>query len=296
MERIGFIGLGIMGKPMARNLLKAGYPVVVFNRSQGAIAELVSEGASSAVSPKDVAEQTDVVITCLPDSPDVEAVVLGSNGVIEGARPGMMVIDMSTIAPATSRKLYAALAEKGVQALDAPVSGGDIGAQQGTLSIMVGGDGSAFERALPILQAMGKNIVHIGATGAGQVTKACNQIVVALTVQAVAEALTLAKKSGVDGAKVREALLGGFAQSRVLEVHGKRMLEGRFEPGFKLNLHRKDMNIVLQTGRELNLPLLGSSQVTGLMDALLAQGKGELDNAALISLYEMLSGVEPNER
>jgi 2-hydroxy-3-oxopropionate reductase len=296
MERIGFIGLGIMGKPMTRNLLKAGYPVVVFNRSQGAIAELVSEGASSAVSPKDVAEQTDVVITCLPDSPDVEAVVLGSNGIIEGARSGMMVIDMSTIAPATSRKLYAALAEKGVQALDAPVSGGDIGAQQGTLSIMVGGDESAFERALPILQAMGKNIVHIGATGAGQVTKACNQIVVALTVQAVAEALTLAKKSGVDGAKVREALLGGFAQSRVLEVHGKRMLEGRFEPGFKLNLHRKDMNIVLQTGRELNLPLLGSSQVTGLMDALLAQGKGELDNAALISLYEMLSGVEPNER
>jgi 2-hydroxy-3-oxopropionate reductase len=207
-----------------------------------------------------------------------------------------MVIDMSTIAPATSRKLYAALAEKGVQALDAPVSGGDIGAQQGTLSIMVGGDESAFERALPILQAMGKNIVHIGATGAGQVTKACNQIVVALTVQAVAEALTLAKKSGVDGAKVREALLGGFAQSRVLEVHGKRMLEGRFEPGFKLNLHRKDMNIVLQTGHELNLPLLGSSQVTGLMDALLAQGKGELDNAALIGLYEMLGGVEPNER
>jgi 2-hydroxy-3-oxopropionate reductase len=296
MERIGFIGLGIMGKPMTRNLLKAGYPVVVFNRSQGAIAELVSEGASSAVSPKDVAEQTDVVITCLPDSPDVEAVVLGSNGVIEGVRSGMMVIDMSTIAPATSRKLYAALAEKGVQALDAPVSGGDIGAQQGTLSIMVGGDESAFERALPILQAMGKNIVHIGATGAGQVTKACNQIVVALTVQAVAEALTLAKKSGVDGAKVREALLGGFAQSRVLEVHGKRMLEGRFEPGFKLNLHRKDMNIVLQTGHELNLPLLGSSQVTGLMDALLAQGKGELDNAALIGLYEMLGGVEPNER
>ncbi|MBW4421843.1 MAG: 2-hydroxy-3-oxopropionate reductase [Myxacorys californica WJT36-NPBG1] len=296
MERIGFIGLGIMGKPMTQNLLKAGYSVVIFNRSQGAIAALASAGAIPATSPKHVAEQVDVVITCLPDSPDVEAVVLGSNGVIEGARSGMMLIDMSTIAPATSRKLYDALSEKGVQALDAPVSGGDIGAQQGTLSIMVGGDELAFEWALPILQAMGKNIVHIGAAGAGQVTKACNQIVVALTVQAVAEALTLAKKSGVDGAKVREALLGGFAQSRVLEVHGDRMLEGRFEPGFKLDLHRKDMNIVLQTGREVSLPLLGSSQVASLMDSLIAQGMGGFDNAALVSLYEMLGGLESDKR
>lgn len=285
-----------MGKPMTQNLLKAGYSVVVFNRSSGAIAALVSDGAVPAISPKRVAEQVDVVITCLPDSPDVEAVVLGSNGAIEGARSGMMLIDMSTIAPAMSRKLYDRLSEKGVQALDAPVSGGDIGAQQGTLSIMVGGDESAFERALPILQAMGKNIVHIGAAGAGQVTKACNQIVVALTVQAVAEALTLAKKSGVDGAKVREALLGGFAQSRVLEVHGDRMLEGRFEPGFKLDLHRKDMNIVLQTGREVSLPLLGSSQVASLMDSLIAQGKGGLDNAALVSLYEVLGGLESDRR
>ncbi|MBW4539661.1 MAG: 2-hydroxy-3-oxopropionate reductase [Myxacorys chilensis ATA2-1-KO14] len=296
MERIGFIGLGIMGKPMTQNLLRAGYSVVIFNRSQGAITALASGGAIPATSPKHVAEQVDVVITCLPDSPDVEAVVLGSDGVIEGVRPGMMLIDMSTIAPATSRKLYNALSEKGVQALDAPVSGGDIGAQQGTLSIMVGGDESAFERALPLLQAMGKNIVHIGAAGAGQVTKACNQIVVALTVQAVAEALTLAKKSGVDGAKVREALLGGFAQSRVLEVHGDRMLEGRFEPGFKLDLHRKDMNIVLQTGREVGLPLLGSSQVTSLMDSLIAQGMGGFDNAALVSLYEMLGGLESDKR
>ena len=296
MERIGFIGLGIMGKPMTQNLLKAGYSVVVFNRSQGAIAALVSDGAISATSPKHVAEQVDVTITCLPDSPDVEAVVLGPDGIIEGVRSGTLLIDMSTIAPATSRKLYAALSEKGVQALDAPVSGGDIGAQQGTLSIMVGGDASAFDRALPILQAMGRNIVHIGAAGAGQVTKACNQIVVALTVQAVAEALTLAKKSGVDGAKVRAALLGGFAQSRVLEVHGERMLEGRFEPGFKLELHRKDMHIVLQTGREVNLPLLGSSQVASLMDALIAQGKGGLDNAALISLYELLGSLEANQR
>ncbi len=291
MERIGFIGLGIMGKPMARNLLKAGYPLVVYNRSRSAMDELAADGAAIAASPKAIAQQVDVVISCVSDSPDVDAIALGSNGIIEGAKPGLLYVDMSTIAPATARKVYAALKEKGVDALDAPVSGGDIGAQQGTLSIMVGGDEPAFQRALPILQAMGKNIVYIGEAGAGQVTKACNQIVVALTVQAVAEALTLAKKSGVDVARVREALLGGFAQSRVLEVHGQRILDGNFQPGFKLNLHRKDMNIVLQTGRELNLPLFGSAQVTSMMDSLLALGKGELDNAALATLYELLSGM-----
>ncbi len=291
MERIGFIGLGIMGKPMARNLLKAGYPLVVYNRSRSAMDELAADGAAIAASPKAIAQQVDVVISCVSDSPDVDAIALGSNGIIEGAKPGLLYVDMSTIAPATARKVYAALKEKGVDALDAPVSGGDIGAQQGTLSIMVGGDEPAFQRTLPILQAMGKNIVYIGEAGAGQVTKACNQIVVALTVQAVAEALTLAKKSGVDVARVREALLGGFAQSRVLEVHGQRILDGNFQPGFKLNLHRKDMNIVLQTGRELNLPLFGSAQVTSMMDSLLALGKGELDNAALATLYELLSGM-----
>ncbi len=277
-----------MGKPMARNLLRAGYRLVVYNRSRLAMEELAQEGALMAASPKEVAQQVDVVITCVSDSPDVEAVVLGADGVIEGARSPMLYIDMSTVAPTTARKVYHALKTKGVAALDAPVSGGDIGARQGTLSIMVGGDEPAFQRALPILRVMGKNIVYIGEAGAGQVTKACNQIVVSLTIQGVAEALTFAKKSGVDAAKVREALLGGFAQSRILEVHGKRMLEGSFQPGFKLNLHRKDMNIVLQTGRELNLPLLGSAQVTSLMDALLAQGQGELDNAALITLYDRL--------
>lgn len=280
-----------MGKPMTRNLLKAGYSVVVYNRSRSAMDELAEHGAVVANSPKDLAQQTDVVITCLPDSPDVEAIVLGNNGIIDAARAGMLVIDMSTIVPATARKLYETLKPKAIQFLDAPVSGGDIGAQQGTLSIMVGGEEAAFQQALPIFQAMGKNIVHIGEAGAGQVTKACNQIVVALTVQAVAEALTLAKKSGVDPTKVREALLGGFAQSRVLEVHGKRMLEGAFQPGFTIDLHRKDMNIVLQTGREVSLPLLGSSQVTSLMDAAIAQGKGSLDNSALVTLYEMLSQV-----
>jgi 2-hydroxy-3-oxopropionate reductase len=295
MERIGFVGLGIMGKPMSRNVLKASFPVVVFNRSESAISELSQVGAIPATSPKSVAEQTDIVITCLPDSPDVEAVVLGPDGILAGARAGMLVIDMSTIAPATSKKLYTELKAHGIQSLDAPVSGGDIGAQQGTLSIMVGGEKDAFDRALPVLQTMGKNIVHIGEAGAGQVTKACNQIVVAMTVQAVAEALTLAKKSGVDPAKVRDALLGGFAQSRVLDVHGKRMLESSFQPGFKLDLHRKDMNIVLQTAREVGLPLLGGSQVTALMDALIAQGKGELDNAAIVTLYEMLSSAQNGE-
>lgn len=278
-----------MGKPMVQNLLKAGYSVTVFNRSSNAIKALTTQGATPATSPKQVAEQSDIVITCLPDSPDVEFVVLGENGVLSGARSGMLFVDMSTIAPATSKKIYSELQKHDIQSLDAPVSGGDIGAQQGTLSIMVGGEKSAFDRALPVLQAMGKNIVHIGEAGAGQVTKACNQIVVAMTVQAVAEALTLAKKSGVDPAKVRSALLGGFAQSRVLEVHGQRILDSSFQPGFKLDLHRKDMNIVLQTGREVGVPLLGSGQVTALMDALIAQGNGELDNAAIALLYDQLS-------
>lgn len=291
MQQLGFIGLGIMGKPMAKNLIKAGYSLTVFNRSQGAMEELAAAGAILAASPMQVAEQTDVVLTCLPDSPDVEAVVLGENGILAGSRPGMLYIDHSTIAPATTRRIYDRLQAEGVAALDAPISGGDIGAQQGTLSIMVGGDEAVFQRSLPILQAMGKNIVHVGAAGAGQVTKACNQIVVAMTVQAVAEALTLAQKSGVDPAKVRAALLGGFAQSRVLEVHGQRMLDHTFQPGFTLDLHRKDMNIVLQTARELNLPLLGAAQVTELMNAMLAQGKGSLDNSALITLYERLGGL-----
>jgi 2-hydroxy-3-oxopropionate reductase len=291
MERIGFIGLGIMGKPMARNLLKAGYPLVVYNRSPAAMEALAAAGATIAASPQAVAEQTDVVISCVADSPDVEAIVLGEHGILAGARSGMLYIDMSTIAPATACKISTALKEKGIEALDAPVSGGDIGAQQGTLSIMVGGETAAFERALPILQVMGKNIVHIGAAGAGQVTKACNQIVVALTVQAVAEALTLAKKSGVDPARVREALLGGFAQSRVLEVHGQRMIDRDFQPGFKLNLFRKDINIVTQTAKDLNLPLFGANQVPSLMDALLAQDKGELDYITLVTLYETLAGL-----
>jgi 2-hydroxy-3-oxopropionate reductase len=286
MERIGFIGLGIMGKPMARNLIKAGYHLVLHNRSREAIKELASEGAMPASSPKEVAGNSDVVITMLPDSPDVEEVILGPQGVIEGGLPGMLFIDMSTIAPATARKVYESLKSKGIEALDAPVSGGEVGAMEGTLSIMVGGNENAFQRALPLFQIMGKNIVHIGNPGAGQVTKACNQMVVALTIQAVSEALTLAEKAGVDPAKVREALLGGFAQSRILDLHGKRILERNFQPGFKLKLHRKDLGIALQTGRELSVPLFATAQAAELMDRLLARGKGDLDHSALALFLE----------
>lgn len=289
MERIGFIGLGIMGKPMAGNLLEAGYPLVVHNRSRGPVDELTKKGAAPASSPKAVAENSDTIITMLPDSPDVEQVVLGPKGVIEGVRDGMLFIDMSTIAPATSRKIYEILKTKGIESLDAPVSGGEVGAKEGTLSIMVGGTEEAFRKALPLFQIMGKNIVFIGGPGAGQVTKACNQIVVGLTIQAVSEALILAKKAGVDPVKVREALMGGFAQSRILELHGKRIIERNFKPGFKLRLHRKDMGIALQTGYEFSVPLFATAEVAELMDALLAQGKGELDHSALALFLEQLA-------
>jgi 2-hydroxy-3-oxopropionate reductase len=295
MSRIGFIGLGIMGKPMARNLMKAGHELVVHNRSRGAVEELAREGATPARSSKEAAEKSDLVITMLPDSPDVELVVFGPDGVLEGIRPGMLFVDMSTIAPATARKVHEAMKEGGVDALDGPVSGGEIGAREGTLSIMVGGEEKAFQRALPLFQVMGGNIVLVGGPGAGQVAKACNQIIVALTIQAVAEALTLARKSGVDAATVRKALLGGFAQSRILDVHGKRIIERAFEPGFRIRLHRKDLAIALQTGREEGVALLATAQAAELMGALLAQGRGDLDHSALAILVEELGGVrEPH--
>ncbi len=290
MERIGFIGLGIMGKPMTRNLIQAGYRLTVHDLNRAVVEELAREGAVAASSPKEVTEKNDVTITMLPDSPDVEQVVLGPAGVLAGIKKGMLYIDMSTIAPSTSRKIYDLMSSKGVESLDAPVSGGEVGAKEATLSIMVGGQEEAFRRALPIFQVMGKNIVFLGGPGAGQVTKACNQIVVGVTIQAVSEALTLARKAGVDPAKVREALLGGFAQSRILELHGKRILDRSFQPGFKIRLHRKDLNIALQTGRELSVPLFTTSQVAELMDSLMASGKGELDHSALAMLAEQLSG------
>ncbi|MBN2088621.1 2-hydroxy-3-oxopropionate reductase [candidate division KSB1 bacterium] len=292
MEKIGFIGLGIMGKPMSKNLLKVGYTLTVYDINSAAVREVIQAGASEVSTCQAVAEKSDIIITMLPDSPQVEQVVFGENGVLAGVRPGMLFIDMSTIAPATSHKVFAALQEKGVMALDAPVSGGQVGAEAGTLSIMVGGPEAGFQRAVPIFEKLGKNIVHIGDPGAGQVAKACNQIIVALTIQAVAEALTLAKKAGVDVARVREALLGGFAQSRILDLHGQRILDRNFKPGFKVKLHRKDMNIALQTGRELSVPLPASAIVTEQMDALLALGQGDADHSALALLAELLAGLK----
>ena len=292
MEKVGFIGLGIMGLPMTLNLIKAGFPVTVNSRNQAKVAEATAAGAEKAGSPAELASQVDVIITMLPDSPEVEQVVLGENGVMEGVRSGQVFIDMSTIAPETSKKLAAALGEKGVAALDAPVSGGEVGAQNGALSIMVGGTQAAFDRALPVFQAMGKNIVRIGETGAGQVTKACNQIVVGVTIQAVAESLTLARKAGVDVAKVREALLGGFAQSKIMDLHGQRVLDGNWKPGFKTKLHRKDMNIALQTGKALQVPLPASAIVASQMDSILAQGDGELDHSVLVRLLQQAAGID----
>jgi 2-hydroxy-3-oxopropionate reductase len=291
MERIGFIGLGIMGKPMAANLVAAGYPVTVHNRSRGAADELAEQGATPAASAREVAASSDVVITMLPDSPDVEAAVLGNDGVAGGIAEGALFVDMSTIAPAVSRSIAAALAERGVEAVDAPVSGGEAAAQAGELSIMAGGTEQAVERAQPIFDVLGKATTHIGPAGAGQVAKAANQVVVAITIQAVAEALVLARKAGADPARVRAALLGGFAQSRILDVHGQRMLDGAYEPGFRLQLHRKDLAIALQLGREEQAPLFATAQVAELIDGLLAQGAGDRDHSALATLYEQLAGL-----
>lgn len=290
---IGFIGLGIMGRPMARNLMKAGFCLRVYNRSRARVDELAAEGATPATSPADAASGADVVITMLPDSPDVEQVVMGPSGVREGLRPGGVLIDMSTISPIVTRELASKLAGQGIAMLDAPVSGGEKGAIEATLSIMVGGDEAVFEACRPIFEALGRNIVYMGPSGAGQVTKACNQIVVGVTIQAVSEALTLAARAGVDPARVRQALLGGFAQSRILDLHGARMLEGNFKPGFKVRLHHKDLGIALSTGRSLGVPLLATSLVNELLGVLEARGRGDWDHSALAALAQEMAGSEP---
>ncbi len=291
-ERIGFIGLGIMGKPMAQHLLNAGYPLTVLDVVKPAVDELVALGAKSVASPKEVAAQSDVVITMLPDSPQVEEVVFGANGLLEGMRAGMLVIDMSTIMPSVARKVTEATRAKGADALDAPVSGGEVGAKNASLTIMVGGSQAAFDRAKPIFEKMGKNITLVGQAGAGQITKAANQIIVGVTIAAVSEALLLAAKAGADPAKVREALMGGFASSRILEVHGPRMIQRTFAPGFKIKLHRKDMNIVLNTARECGVSLPMSSQVAELMNGLIANGGGDLDHSAFVTMLEKLANFE----
>ena len=285
-ERIGFIGLGIMGRPMALNLLNAGHQLAVYARRPEAATPLSDAGATACDSPAAVAQASDVIFTMLSDTPDVEEVILGSSpddarAVIAGVTPGSVVVDMSTIAPGATRAIAARLADAGVSMLDAPVSGGDVGAQNGTLSIMVGGPEAAFRRVLPLFEAMGRNIVHIGGAGAGQVCKACNQIVVGHTILGVGEALLMAEAAGVDGAKVREALLGGFAASRILELHGQRMLDGHYAPGFKLALYQKDLRLVQEAAHELGLALPGAGLVAQLVNALVGQGAGELDAAAL---------------
>jgi 2-hydroxy-3-oxopropionate reductase len=285
-ERVGFIGLGVMGRPMARRLIATGFPLTVHSRSAPSVDDLVGEGASRADSPAEVAAASDVVITMLPDTPDVEGVVLGDSGVIAGVASGSLVIDMSTIDFDATRRISEELAARGVDVLDAPVSGGERGAIDGTLSIMVGGPESAVERARALLESMGSTVVHVGPSGAGQVCKACNQLVVGATIEAVAEALVLAERSGVDAARVREALLGGFAGSKVLEVHGQRMLDRAFEPGFRARLHRKDARIVLNAARELKVPVPSFAAVARQLDALVDRGDGDLDHSALFALLK----------
>ena len=292
MERIGYIGLGAMGKPMACNLLKAGFMVNVLTRTKSKVEDLIAQGAVWCDTPKAIAQSSDVVITNLPDTPDVEQVVAGKEGVFEGARPGMLIIDMSTISPVASRKLAQQAQALGCDFLDAPVSGGDIGAQNATLTIMVGGSEKAFQRALPIFEKLGKTFTRMGDSGAGQITKAANQIVTSISIEAVAEALVFAAKAGVDPAKVRQALMGGSAYSRSLEFHGQRMIERKFEPGFRIRLHRKDLDIVMAAAREYGVTLPVAAQVRELMGAMVNAGKGDMDNSSVALVLEQLSNTQ----
>lgn len=294
-ETIGFIGLGIMGKPMAHNLIKAGYPLVVLNRHQEVTDELVAKGARSVEHPKDVVAQSDVLITMLPDSPQVEEVVTGPDGVIEGTHEGLIVIDMSTISPIVARNLATRLAERGIAMLDAPVSGGDKGAIAGTLSIMVGGNEEVFKRCMPIFKTLGKTIVYVGESGAGQTVKACNQVVVALTIEAVSEALVLGSKAGVDPAKILQVLGGGLAANRVMELRGEGMLTHNFTPGFRIRLHHKDLDIALGTGRAYSVPLPVTALVDQMLIALENDGRGDLDHSALLTHLEDLAGHRVGE-
>ncbi len=288
-ETVGFIGLGIMGRPMALNLLRAGYSLVVHNRTRAKEQELVSEGARAAGSPREVAAASEIVITMLPDSPDVEQVYLGEDGVIAGAQAGQLLIDMSSIAPAVAVAVASAASEHGADALDAPVSGGDVGAREGTLSIMVGGSDEAFKRAKPLFDVLGKTVVHMGGAGTGQTAKACNQILVAVTIEAVSEALVLASKAGVDPDRLIEVLSGGLAGNKVMEVRRRNFLEHDFTPGFKLELHHKDLGIALRTARELSVYVPTTAIVDQMLAALKAAGDGGLDHSALLKVIEEAS-------
>ena len=290
--KIGFIGLGIMGKPMAGHLIDAGYELVVHNRNRDAVDELVGRGAAEAHSGKEVAEQSDIVITMLPDSPDVESVALGEGGIIEGAHEGLIFVDMSTIAPSVTTQVGEVLAGKGVQSLDAPVSGGDIGAQNATLSIMVGGDEDTFNTVKPLFDVMGQSAVLCGPLGAGQTVKACNQILVAVTIAGVSEALTMGTKAGVDPIKIVQVLSGGLARCGVLENRGERMVNGDFDPGFRIRLHYKDLNIIQKTSNDFGVPLPVTSEVFELFKTAMVKGRGELDHSGLLTVVEDMSNIQ----
>ena len=288
---VGFIGLGIMGRPMAKNLLKAGHALVVHSRSRGPVDELVDAGAKAGTSPRDVASRCNVLITMLPNSPDVELVALGKEGIIEGANPGLIVADMSTISPIVSQKVGKALAAKGVKMLDAPVSGGEQGAINGALSIMVGGDKNVFDAVLPIFQSMGKTITLLGPLGFGGFTKLANQIIVAGNLTALAEALTLARKAGLDRELTLTALAGGLAGSRCLDQKRANYVGNSYNPGFKIDLHYKDLGLILESARELGVPLPVTAVVQELFNALRVKGRGGLDHSGVITLLEDLAGV-----
>jgi 2-hydroxy-3-oxopropionate reductase len=290
--RIGYIGLGIMGKSMARNIMKAGYPVVVHNRSRESVDQLVSEGAIEAHTPSEVASQVDIVFTNLPDSPDVELVALGEDGIIEGAHEDLIYIDNSTIKPATARSVGEKLAKKGVSMLDAPVSGGDVGALNGTLTIMVGGDEKALQKAMPVLEAMGKTITHVGGLGDGSIAKAANQIMVAAQMVAMGELLILAQKAGADPEKVVEAIRGGAAGCWTLDNKPQRIFAGNRQPGFKAYMQAKDLGIVMDTAREYGIPLPSAGVHTQLFNAMLEMDMRDLDNSAVLGVIEKLAGTE----
>src|SRR5215211_6818661 len=294
-EKVGFIGLGIMGKPMAKNLMEAGYELVLYNRSLEKAEELSEDGAEVAANPREVAENSEIIVTMLPDSPDVRNVVAGKDGVLEGIEEGSLLVDMSTISPVVTEELAEAVKKKGASMLDAPVSGGDVGAIEGALSIMVGGSEEDFERARPLFDVMGKAATHVGPTGTGQVVKACNQIVVALTIEAVSEALVLGSKGGVAPEKVVKALSGGLASSAVMEAKKEKFFSHDFEPGFRIELHHKDLGIALAAGREYGVALPVTAIVDQMLEASMAKGRGDRDHSALLTLLEEAAQHEIGE-
>jgi 2-hydroxy-3-oxopropionate reductase len=290
--KIGFIGLGIMGKPMSKNLLKAGYELIVVDRNQAAVDEVVAVGAKSAATAKAAAEQADIIITMLPNSPHVKEVVLGANGVLEGVKKGSTFIDMSSIAPLVSRELAVKLAEKGVEMLDAPVSGGEPKAIDGTMSVMVGGKQDVFEQCYPVMKAMAGSVVRTGEVGAGNVTKLANQVIVALNIAAMAEALVLASKAGVEPDLVYQAIRGGLAGSTVLDAKAPLVMDRKFDPGFRINLHIKDLNNALETSHDIGVPLPLTAAVMEMMQALKVDGMGDADHGSLVRYYEKMAKVE----